>query len=1125
MTASPILLLIFNRPDLTALVMETIRRAAPSRLYIAADGPRELPGEIDLCQQARQIASSVDWPCEVHRLFRDRNLGLRLGVSSALDWFFEGEESGIVLEDDCVPHRSFFPYCDELLDYYRHDTRIMAISGDNFQTEESINPYSYYFSRYFHCWGWATWSRAWVLFDRDMRLWPKFREAGMLRSWCHDEPQFEAFWTSAFDNTDGLKNTWAVRYLFTCWAHNGLTCIPRVNLVTNVGFRNDGTNAIDPSSPLAGLVAREIEFPLHHPPFVCRAVDADRAVQRNCFGPPPPPKVATRPQTESGNGKSRSAAIAQLKEKVRQLEDQLHSRTAQSEDRVRHLEEQLANTKLALDEARRLCHNVRSSLSWRLTWPLRVLRDAIATGLRGRSAVMIWRKEGPHDPATPRRNLRYPVDPALLINSFYKTAFGCLADPEGLANRVEQLQSGVTLRALAEEFVASAEFQARHGLSQNVDTEFLEALYRDGLGREPDPEGLERWLAEGGKEATRAEVLAAFGGSTEAIEKLANLYVCSLYRTAFGRNPDGAGLANCIKQLQSGSSLEDLAQGVAVSPEFQGRHSQTRKVSAEYLTALYRDGLGREPDPEGLASWLAEAQHGATPARVLAAFAGSHEALQKAESMTSRQWKGVLLPPASLTPCGRLTDTPENFYLSACQEADRLAREFGLSETSEILDIGCGVGRLAIGIKARGLAFGSYLGIDVSSKRIEWCVSNLAPTDNRLKFRFIDMKNERYNPSGRIGLNLSLPNDSVDVVYNYSVFTHLPEGDMREYLKLISDVLRPSGKCFVTMFVADGVPPVTHNPTNFAPIKWTGPLHCVLYERSYWLEILKAAGFEVVREEQEINIDGQTGYILRRTPRSIDILSTASNRSPFALVGFFGLNRSERWTLASIKSNIFEPLKAYGFEQIRVAHFNAPEVIHSPRSGEHSIPHVNVSANNFGLELSWVEPQSEENLSEYLSIVLNTPIKGEDDHAGIIRRNALQQLHSLRRLGQILDLLTLERFDLFCFFRPDLLYIDQIPIEGIWKLIHADGVDIITPSWHRWGGFNDRFAFCSRRGADIYLNRIKWLPELCRRQGTFHSESLLRFAVESEELVFDFVNMRAKRVRATGTVQEENFDM
>src|SRR5262249_20722231 len=158
----PVLFLIFNRPNTTARVMEAIRTAGPGRLYVAADGPRDgNADEAKRCAEVRRIATQVDWPCEVQTLFRERNLGCRQAVSSAITWFFEQEQEGIILEDDCLPSPSFFPYCAELLARFRNDERIMCITGCNFQQDMKGYPYSYYFSKYHHVWGWATWRRAW----------------------------------------------------------------------------------------------------------------------------------------------------------------------------------------------------------------------------------------------------------------------------------------------------------------------------------------------------------------------------------------------------------------------------------------------------------------------------------------------------------------------------------------------------------------------------------------------------------------------------------------------------------------------------------------------------------------------------------------------------------------------------------------------------------------------------------------------------------------------------------------------------------------------------------------------------------------------------------------------------
>ena len=231
-------------------------------------------------------------------------------------------------------------------------------------------------------------------------------------------------------------------------------------------------------------------------------------------------------------------------------------------------------------------------------------------------------------------NRRYLRDPGRVVNSLYRAAFGRRADPQGLANRIHQLQSGVPLETLAEELVCSPEFQARHESNQGVDIKYIRTLYRGGLQRQPNQEGLTQWLAAGARGATRAQVLAAFAASEEALEKAGSfssanlaqignpsLLVNSLFKTAFGCAADPEGLANGIQQLQSGSSLEELAEQLASSAEFQARHGSNETIDFKYLTALFRDGLGCQPDLETVACWLAQAKR-ATRATVLAGVAG-----------------------------------------------------------------------------------------------------------------------------------------------------------------------------------------------------------------------------------------------------------------------------------------------------------------------------------------------------------------------------------------------------------------------------------------------------------------------------------------------------------------------
>ena len=198
----PILFLIFNRPETTELVMGAIRAARPQKLYVAADGPRGgKAGEAKRCAEARVLATQVDWACEVRTLFRERNLGCRNAVSSAITWFFEHEPEGIILEDDCLPSNDFFPYCADLLERHRDDERVMAICGSAYADIGPNYPSSYYFSYYADMWGWATWRRAWQHYDSGMKSWPSFKAQGGLEALAAGRPWLSSYWTAKFDDT------------------------------------------------------------------------------------------------------------------------------------------------------------------------------------------------------------------------------------------------------------------------------------------------------------------------------------------------------------------------------------------------------------------------------------------------------------------------------------------------------------------------------------------------------------------------------------------------------------------------------------------------------------------------------------------------------------------------------------------------------------------------------------------------------------------------------------------------------------------------------------------------------------------------------------------------------------
>jgi hypothetical protein len=282
---SPVLFLVFNRPDTTARVFETIRQAHPPRLYVAADGPRaSRPGEADRCEAVRRLATAVDWPCELKTLLRHENLGCKRAVSSGISWFFEHEPEGIVLEDDCLPDPSFFTYCDALLEHYRDDPRVMCISGDNFIAGHWSPQDSYYFSRFAHIWGWASWRRAWQHYDVALADWPTQRESGLLRRLLPGMPRLQAHWCRALDAVAAGKiDTWDYQWAYACFRHGGLSCMPAVNLISNIGFGTDATRTTNPEGKLANLPACKLALPLTHPVEVRANDAADRWTGANVF--------------------------------------------------------------------------------------------------------------------------------------------------------------------------------------------------------------------------------------------------------------------------------------------------------------------------------------------------------------------------------------------------------------------------------------------------------------------------------------------------------------------------------------------------------------------------------------------------------------------------------------------------------------------------------------------------------------------------------------------------------------------------------------------------------------------------------------------------------------------------
>lgn len=266
---APVAMLVFNRPRETQRVFEAVAAARPPKLLVVADGPRaERPDELRLCRETRAVFEHVNWPCEVLTHYAEANLGCRRRILTGLDWVFSQVPEAIILEDDCLPDPSFFPYCDELLARYRDDDRVHMIRGGNFLEGRHPVPTSYFFSRWYHIWGWATWARAWKHTDHDMLRWPELRDSG----WLERELPLQAMADKArkiFDDAHaGRVDTWEYHFTFMGWVREALAICPSENLVTNIGFGPGAAHYTTERHGHSMLPTAPMRFPLRHPAMV-----------------------------------------------------------------------------------------------------------------------------------------------------------------------------------------------------------------------------------------------------------------------------------------------------------------------------------------------------------------------------------------------------------------------------------------------------------------------------------------------------------------------------------------------------------------------------------------------------------------------------------------------------------------------------------------------------------------------------------------------------------------------------------------------------------------------------------------------------------------------------------------
>ncbi|MCF8070450.1 MAG: glycosyltransferase family 2 protein [Desulfobacterales bacterium] len=280
----PVLLVIFNRPEKTRRVIEALRQVKPTQLFVAADGPRlDHPDDVEKCRLTREIATNIDWSCDMKTRLLDKNIGCDPCVSSAINWFFEHVAQGVILEDDCVPHPHFFRFCADMFERYADDARIMQVSGYS-PCAGRRYPYDYHFGRFFRCGGcWGTWRRAWALYADSLE---QYDNNGTIKQ------ILKAYFPSSAQYTErlrlyrmfrlGKRDNWDFKWNVACYAQNALCIVPERNLMTNIGFDEESTHT-KVHNWFSHLQTDSLDFPLCHPPFVFADIRPERELSRRIF--------------------------------------------------------------------------------------------------------------------------------------------------------------------------------------------------------------------------------------------------------------------------------------------------------------------------------------------------------------------------------------------------------------------------------------------------------------------------------------------------------------------------------------------------------------------------------------------------------------------------------------------------------------------------------------------------------------------------------------------------------------------------------------------------------------------------------------------------------------------------
>jgi hypothetical protein len=263
--------MIFNRPKYTFKTLKSIKKASPKQLFISSDGARKSKQEEKrIIEQLRKdVLSKIDWDCEVKTNFRKKNGGCRIAIPDAITWFFKHVEQGIILEDDCVPNQSFYPFCEAMLEKYKDNEKISMITGTSNLFNDVKKDNNYYFSKFYSVWGWATWKRSWKNFDLKMKKWNEHKKNNTLAHIFNNKDVIKSY--KLIFNKASKIDTWAYPWAYSCLFKNTLSITPTKNLVSNIGEEGVHYQKSEFKNPLIKRKTQKINIKnTKHPKKICQ---------------------------------------------------------------------------------------------------------------------------------------------------------------------------------------------------------------------------------------------------------------------------------------------------------------------------------------------------------------------------------------------------------------------------------------------------------------------------------------------------------------------------------------------------------------------------------------------------------------------------------------------------------------------------------------------------------------------------------------------------------------------------------------------------------------------------------------------------------------------------------------